>query len=385
MRPRYSIPAEIAKGYLRGKVTKAIAHTPEGAWCVAGGGLFMLLGAGFNAIPQHWENFFRYLLIGLFLVAVSLLTMMQKMPRSQRLLLILAPLTLALGTLWGYGELCQEYAIAMDCMQAGEYDQAVKQFQSLEGFRDSDEKRAECMNYALYTEAAGLLEDSPDAAYRKMFALRGFAPADEMLATPPFQAAREEALAAGEQVTFGSYLQAYTDHSYAEPEPEPIVWDILARDGGRALLISRCALDIRSLHSTKHAVTWADCSLRQWLNNDFLSAAFTAAEQSVIMPTTVSIGDENASVTQDHVYLLSYDELCQYLPQAGERIARATDYASGSARSIHAVSWLLRPTGEPGSSAPCIDILGSLRTVDAAFDPEGIRPVLWVVLDPDFF
>lgn len=382
MRRGDSIPHEIAKSIARGGFARAIAHTPVGAWFVAGSGLFMLLGVGFSFMPQHRENLVRYLLIGLFLVALSLLLMMREKPRSQRLLLILAPVTLALGALWGYGELCQDYAIALDYMQQGQYEDARQLFQSLQNFRDSREMRADCERYQVYEDALANLESSPARAYQLMRPLAGFAPADEQLGTPAFQAAREKALAVGKTVDFGRY---HWEHAPRTPEAglRAISWKILARDGDRALLISSSVLDRRALHQTKHPVTWADCTLRQWLNGEFLHFTFTEAEQAAIELTDIPSADGEAAPAQDRLFLLSYDEVCRYMPQAYQRIAEDTPYLSG--RSGQQSAWLLRPTGPAASSAPCIDLYGSLTGADAAFEPEGVRPAMWVVLNPAFF
>ena len=94
----------------------------------------------------------------------------------------------------------------------------------------------------------------------------------------------------------------------------------------KSLLISRYGLDAQlydttaSRYSTKE-VTWEECSLRSWLNREFLSSAFGFKEQSAILVTNVdnsqtqgyngykSNGGNN---TQDMIFLLSYAEANEY-------------------------------------------------------------------------
>ena len=56
---------------------------------------------------------------------------------------------------------------------------------------------------------------------------------------------------------------------------------------GKSLLISRYALDCRRYNTTTYDITWAFCSLRKWLNEDFYSLAFSAEEQKAILLSTV--------------------------------------------------------------------------------------------------
>lgn len=389
-----NVMSDVLSRSTRTHIIRRILGSLMGPWFLYGSGLFLFFGAGF-CMPPTWirpgllGTFIITLLTGPFFLFMAERTLSQLHPRTARLRAIIALLMLLAGTCLSHGVYAYSregsYQYAMHCMQERSYTQARESFQSLNGYRDSQQKAIDCQNYALYESALENLDQHPARAYRIMSGLQGFAPADEMLSTPAFQAAREASLAVGETVELGSYPQEKTARpSGGEPEPTPIEWIILARSGDRALLLSRYALEMRTFHQTKRPVTWADSTIRQWLNEAFLPATFTASEQALIDVTEVDSSDGSAA-TQDRVFLLSGDEACLYLPSAGDRIASATDYVTGQYGSNRNCSWLLRRTGEPGSSVPCIDASGTQRTVDAAFDPAGIRPALWVVLDPDFF
>ena len=96
------------------------------------------------------------------------------------------------------------------------------------------------------------------------------------------EATVEARFAVRNYVTFGSYTQTASGDDMTEIE-----WLILARDGKKALLISRYGQDAKKYHLKDRKVTWRNCSLRRWLNSTFLNKAFTATEQSAILMTIV--------------------------------------------------------------------------------------------------
>ena len=68
---------------------------------------------------------------------------------------------------------------------------------------------------------------------------------------------------AGSVVEFGKY---YDQNNVSK---EPLKWLVTAVSDGRAQLISEKAVDCRKYHESYTGVTWKECSLRRWLNDDF--------------------------------------------------------------------------------------------------------------------
>ena len=100
--------------------------------------------------------------------------------------------------------------------------------------------------------------------------------------------------------------------------PEPIQWMVLARDGDRVLVISRYILDCVRYDEEYRRVTWETCTLRAWLNGEFLDSAFDADEQ-LLIPTTHVTADPNPDFavdpgedTEDKLFLLSIPEAEAY-------------------------------------------------------------------------
>ena len=220
----------------------------------------------------------------------------------------------------------------------------------------------------------------------------------------------------GNYVTFGTYPQTKsgTDNT-------PIEWLVLDynANSNKALLLSRYGLDEMPFNNTaSDTVTWENCSLRNWLNRNFLSKAFSAKEQSAILTTRVvkSTGqDENvskgkskiANYTEDKVFLLSYDEARKYLnltaSNSNNTKARVapTAYAikqgawSGNASKTgegkDAGWWWLRTTYDYyKNKVLCHDVMrvrsGGNRDYWAINQSGGcVRPAIWVDLGSDFF
>ncbi len=188
----------------------------------------------------------------------------------------------------------------------------------------------------------------------------------------PARAERFSGAEAGDIVSFGSYEQG--------SGRAPIQWIVLDRQEDRALLLSQYALDCQPFHSVEDwNVTWESCSLRGWLNADFLADAFDEEECARILP--VFHGD-----AEDSVFLLSGDELNLYFPTEESRIAEATEYAVSRggrvSRSTGKTYWWLRTTA---ASADCILLVKYDGAVDAFGDSMEaamytVRPALWVRL-----
>ena len=187
----------------------------------------------------------------------------------------------------------------------------------------------------------------------------------------------------GDYVFFGAYEQ----DNNATNGKEEIEWLVLDKKGNNALLISKYALDCKAYNTNNMAVTWETCSLRTWLNNDFVNSAFSEDESAIIPTVTVSAGENtryntnSGNATQDKVFLLSINEASKYFSSDGERKCEPTDYvaAKGIGGSGCCDCWLRSPGGNQGSAAFIkwqggISESGRLVT----YGSYGVRPALWI-------
>lgn len=186
----------------------------------------------------------------------------------------------------------------------------------------------------------------------------------------------------GDIVTFGTYKYAYEYYKSG-----PISWRILDKKGDKILIISEYGLDAMSYGSES---TWAECGPRTWLNDDFYNDAFSDAEKSIIETTSVS-ADKNpkydkspGKATEDKVFLLSIKEANKYFKSDKERRCEPTEYAvSNSVDEYEGYCyWWLRSPGEYDDSAACVSSEGEIDYSGVSNGPLGVRPALWINVNP---
>ena len=179
----------------------------------------------------------------------------------------------------------------------------------------------------------------------------------------------------GDYIRFGTY------------EGEAIEWLVLEKTDEKMLVISRYALEDRPYHDTYEDITWEDCTLRKWLNDDFLNAAFTKEERAMI-PTVTVPADKNpeydtdpGNATRDKVFLLSIAEAEKYFDSAAEMYC---NYRPSKGGTI--CMWWLRSPGGWQDFAACV-----IPGFDFDFfelghgvynsDSAAVRPALWIEVD----
>lgn len=97
---------------------------------------------------------------------------------------------------------------------------------------------------------------------------------------------------------------------------ERIKWRVLKNEGSTLFVVADKGIDCKSYNEKLIDITWENCTLRNWLNNDFYSTAFNAREQGAIEQQNVVNEDnpnpnyhtEGGNDTTDKVYLLSIGE-----------------------------------------------------------------------------
>lgn len=189
----------------------------------------------------------------------------------------------------------------------------------------------------------------------------------------------------GQTYTFGSYEQ---DDNTGNGKEE-IEWFVLDKQDDRILVISKYALDCKPYNETLEDVTWETCTLRTWLNNDFINSAFSDEEKSRIPMVTVLADKQNAGNdidTQDKVFLLSLSELNEYFAPGNARKCTATTYAEsrGAVESYHGeCCWWLRSAVEPVGNTNLLNYVGSTYGADAGTSNiyRAVRPAMWITIE----
>lgn len=192
----------------------------------------------------------------------------------------------------------------------------------------------------------------------------------------------------GDTVFFGEYEQ----DNLTSNGKEGIEWLVLDKKNDKVLLISKHVLVDKAFDESGSNATWENCSLRKWLNADFINDAFSTAEQSKIQSTQVP-ADKNpkfdvdsGNPTTDKVFLLSVLEVEKYFSSAETK--ELFDVVAGSNVSN---PWWLRTSGASGSIFNFSDGLqncATLITIRGAISyggnpvgtAKGVRPAMWVSL-----
>ncbi len=220
----------------------------------------------------------------------------------------------------------------------------------------------------------------------------------------------------GDYIIFGHYEQDCNE----ENGPEPIEWKIVTEDDESMLLISRYALDQVPYNNELTEVTWETCSLRAWLNNEFINTAFTKQEQRMIKTVTLKNKDyiNDTSIehyhsyggndTEDRIFCLSVDEIQKYYYinkyfdennyfYCQDLLVEATDFActhgaygypitpsmyydTGQYKPLEKIGydsscidhqycwWWLRTPGADNTGANCVDPIGRVGLVGGYVD-----------------
>ena len=276
----------------------------------------------------------------------------------------------------------QKYNQAMELISSGDYDSAYELLEELGKSEDIASNK--------YDRAIKYI-DSGDykAAYMLLDGLSYKDSAEKLLRIKPqYYKFLLKNSKVGDIVYFGTYEQ---DNDTSNGK-EDIEWLVLAKKGNRILVISDKALDRQPYNSSRTRVTWETCTLRKWLNNDFINAAFSAEERAKIPTVTVS-ADKNLSYstspgnnTTDKVFLLSITEVNKYFSSDSAWQCRGTAYcyAQGAYKAGNGNCWWwLRSPGYTQSSAANVYDGGDVNEIgnNVFLDNNAVRPAMWISID----
>ena len=222
--------------------------------------------------------------------------------------------------------------------------------------------------------------------------------------SPMTEEEKEAFRTVGRLVSFGHYEQD-GDSSNGQ---EKIKWRVLDVQDGKSLLLSDYLLDAKPYNTELADVTWETCSLRKWLNQDFMNVAFNDEEQRAILTTSVDnstnqgysrYGTDSGNNTLDKIFLLSYHEVFDIYFSSDnskwyDRTNAPTDYAIAqgaydSTRVRWAGErwgngwWWLRSPGNYQNYATFVNFDGSCLNNRVNYDSGCVRPAFWINLESD--
>lgn len=229
-----------------------------------------------------------------------------------------------------------KYNDAIALMNDEKYDEAISAFKALNGYKDSENQIKNCY-----------IGEYGEEKWNKF-----------------------ESIEIGDSYTFGTYEQ---DNNISNGK-EDIEWLVLAKEDNRILVISEYALDCQQYNTSDTEVTWESCTLRRWLNNDFINAAFSADEKTMI---------STVNATKDKVFLLSIAEAKKYLTSGEAKKCVPTSYAIAQGSNTGSsypkdgaatCSWWLRSPGIVSQGG----FVSDERGIHVDWDDYAVRPALWI-------
>ncbi len=289
------------------------------------------------------------------------------------------------------GILNRRYEAALALLANGQFKEAIEAFTALDGYKDSAEQIQACELGILdqqYQEAVELYNDEKyDKAMKAFKKLGDYKDSYLWMEKSSIKSAKVDGTI---------YLGRYEQDNDTENGTEAIEWIVLAIRDGKALVTSTYALDAQPYNSFESkSMTWENCSLRRWLNEKFLAAAFSKEEQAFIAETTVTADPwsnmEQGKDTLDKVFLLSAEEARRYFKNDIYRSCAGTPYCMTqkygrdySARKN--VDWWLRTVWNSGRAIYVEEdgsfmhgnITGDFYTPVGSNGGVAVRPVIWI-------
>jgi len=281
-----------------------------------------------------------------------------------------------------------KYEDAKALLDDGKYDEAIAVLEELGDYEDSKQLITECT----YLKAISFMENNMyDEAFAIFEELGNYKDSADMInKIKPLQV--KQKLYNDIKETGTCFWGSYEQDNDLSNGAEPIEWLVLEVKDDKALVISKYALDCKLYNTSFMNVTWETCTLRKWLNSDFVGSAFSADEKSMISTVTVS-ADKNpiyitnpGNATQDQVFVLSITEANNYFSTDSERKCKPTDYAvaGGADADIYTgcCDWWLRTPGYRQTGAAAVSYSGGVSSYGNGICQEyiAVRPAMWIDL-----
>ena len=161
---------------------------------------------------------------------------------------------------------------------------------------------------------------------------------------------------------------------------EKTPWRVLEldREAETALLIAEEPVCEKSYHDKREDITWEQCSLRKWLNEEYYEKTFSEEEKAAMLrcklqnPDNPKYGTIGGNDTTDRIFLLSVEEAEKYFQNDRDRVT--------------GTRWWLRSPGSSQYSAADIPTIGALGySAYVNFVDYGVRPAFRINLKSDFF
>ncbi len=196
------------------------------------------------------------------------------------------------------------------------------------------------------------------------------------------------------------YMQIGSDYYLYEP----ITWRVLSVDSDGIYLMAEKILDSQSYNESYSYVTWAESTLRNWLNNEFYDLAFSFSEKKKVNKTHI-INDNNpyfgtagGDDTYDSVFIPSLTDVLDSSKgfstdnnEDESREAAVTDFSKSRGVATYGGTnnsyWWIRTPGSNGRWACYVNYYGKVYNDGRKVNNYGygIRPAIKLSLSSSIY
>ena len=156
-------------------------------------------------------------------------------------------------------------------------------------------------------------------------------------------------------------------------------WIVLDKKDDKLLILSEYVICLKKFNEELEDVTWSTCSLRKWMNTEYLTQAFSEKELERIADTSVYTEpcryykSSDGEYTIDKVFLLSIEEAEKYFSTDEDRMTTTT-------KGKKCWWWLRTPCGD--AEAGWVYYNGEINPygMDVDYDTFSVRPAMWIKL-----
>lgn len=238
-----------------------------------------------------------------------------------------------------------------DCV--GLDGRAINLYKSISDYKDSDELAM----ILAYEKGLSYEADAKWKAARAMFkkgAVEGYKDSEVKMVN-----AQKQILKASKPADFVRYGKCE--------------WQILDIKDGKALLAKRKSFVDKMYHDKSEMVTWSRCSLRKYLNDEFLKETFLTKEIENICDTSVKsvsnkkYGTSGGEATTDKIFILDEATVNEY-----------DEILKNKKKNMR-----LREPGKEASTTTFFDINGEVVEYGFPVDSNGLYvcPCMWVSIE----
>lgn len=194
------------------------------------------------------------------------------------------------------------------------------------------------------------------------------------------------------QGNFKRYLRKGDEVEFGEFDGNAITWIVLDTVNNKVMLMAKYGLAYMPFNDKMWSVSWEKCSMRKYLNDEFIHSCFDEKEQSVIIESSIEnkgnsrYGITGCGETKDKVFLLSLEEAGNLLATDTERLCSVAEYVFNSESSNGESKngyWWLRSPGRSDSSAAVVRYDGTIADYGnyVAIGRGIVRPAMWIKME----